>query len=56
MLYINPIYHSIQSRLFSRFIITCTVKPDNETHNQLTYTCNVSANPSITSETNQICR
>ena len=40
---ITPIHQSIQSRMLSKFKITCTVKPDNETHDQLTDTCNVSA-------------
>ena len=43
--YINPIHQSIQLRLFSKFKIVCIVKPDNETHDQLTYTCSVSAKP-----------
>ena len=32
---INPIYQSIQSKLFSKFKITSTVTRDNKTHDQL---------------------
>ena len=45
-LYINPIHESIQS-------ITYTVKPDNETHDQLTVTYNISPKP-INCMTNQL--
>ena len=34
--YINAIHQSIQLKVFSKFKVTCTVKPDNETHDQLT--------------------
>ena len=40
--YINPIHQSIQSRLFLKLKITHSVIPDNETHDQIIYTCNVS--------------
>ena len=43
--YMNPLHHFIQSRLLSKLKITRTVKVDNETHDQLTYNCNVSAKP-----------
>ena len=43
--YINLIHQFIHSRLFSMLKIVWTVKADNETHNQLKYTCNVTAKP-----------
>ena len=36
--YINPIHQSNQSRLFSRFRITCTIKPNKKTNDQSIYT------------------
>ena len=33
--YINPIHQSIHLRLFLKFKLTCTVKPDNKTYDQL---------------------
>ena len=43
--YISPIHQSINSRLYSKFKVTCTVKLDNKTRDQLAYTCNISAKP-----------
>lgn len=37
--YITAIHQSIHSRLFSKFKIT--YKPDNKTHDQLIFACNV---------------
>ena len=36
--YINPIHQSLQSSLFSKFKVTCTIKPSNRSHDQLIYT------------------
>ena len=43
--YITAIHQSVQSRLFSKFKITYNVKPDNKTHDQLIFACNVPAKP-----------